>query len=62
MKKQTITKEDGRYLIFYTFDAPPGNEESPPAPPAAPPTQQPVASENVADDVEAVRPRSDTGA
>lgn len=28
MDKQTITKDDGRYLIFYTFDDPDGAERS----------------------------------
>jgi hypothetical protein len=52
MQKQTITKDDGRYLIFYRFDdETEGDKTYSDAPPAAPLTvQQHVASENVAED------------
>jgi hypothetical protein len=57
MHKQTITKEDGRYLIYYTFGPLPADSTGPPpAPPAAPVPPGHGASEDVAPEPGAPEP------
>ena len=50
MQKQTITKDDGRYLIYYTFPEGDDDEDTAPETPGAPSAQRQVASEDVAEE------------